>query len=237
MAIRIREVDGINIMDIDGKIDINSCDIIETVGWLVASGKIKIVVNLENADMVDYNGLSILTIAYKNVLNHKGKFKFINVPASVIELFRVVKLETVFEVYADEEAAVNSFYEEGVDKLNLRRRFQRLEIHISVKYRMVGDQSKPKLFDGKALNLSAAGLYIYTPYIFPMSSILELEFGIPGRTATLEAAGSVSWLADKEIQPHVYPGMGISFIHLTPEKEKAIAEFIDKNITHRADSL
>ncbi|MFA6142216.1 MAG: STAS domain-containing protein [Candidatus Omnitrophota bacterium] len=237
MAIRIREIDNINIMDIDGKIDINSSDIIEMVGWLISSGKINIIVNLENADMVDYNGLSILTIAYKNVLNHKGKFKFVNVPVSVIELFRAVKLETVFEVYADEEAAVNSFSEEGVDKLHLRRRFQRLEIHISVKYRIVGGQGKPKLFDGSVLNLSAAGLYIYTPYIFPINSILDLEFGIPGQTTMLEAAGKVSWLADKEIQPHAYPGMGISFIHLTPEKEKAIAEFIDKNITHRADSL
>ena len=237
MAVRIREVDSISIMDIDGKIDINSSDIIEMVGWLVASGKINIVVNLESADMIDYNGLSILAIAYKNVLNHKGKLKFINVPLSAIELFKVVKLETVFEIYADEESAVNSFSEEDVDKLHLRRRFQRLEIHLNVKYKIAGTQGKPKPFEGKALNLSAAGLYIYTPHTFPINSILDMEFGIPGRTVTLEAAGKVSWLADKEIQPHSCPGMGVSFIHLTPEREKAIAEFIDKNITHRADSL
>ncbi|MCX5685997.1 MAG: PilZ domain-containing protein [Candidatus Omnitrophica bacterium] len=237
MPIRLREVDSVSILDIDGRIDINSSDLIEMVGWLVNSGKVNVILNLENTDTVDYNGLSILTIAYKNVTNHKGKLKLINVPLSVIELLKAVKLETVFEIYTEEDAAVSSFFDEGIDKLSLRRRFQRLEIHLNVKYKMISDQKKPKLFDGRVLNLSAAGIYVYTPYTFPINSMLDLEFNVPGMAKSLETTGKVSWLADKEIQPHAYPGMGVSFVHLTPEKEKAIADFIEKNITHRADSL
>jgi len=237
MSIRLREVDSVNILDIDGKIDINSSDLIEMVGWLVNSGKVNVILNLENADTIDYNGLSILAIAYKNVTNHKGKLKLINVPLSVIELLKAVKLETVFEIYAEEDAAVSSFFDEGIDKLSLRRRFQRLEIHLSVLYRIAGDQKKPKLFDGRVLNLSAAGIYIHTPYTFPINSMLDLEFNVPGITKPLETTGKVSWLADKEIQPHAYPGMGVSFVHLTPKKEREVADFIEKNITHRADSL
>jgi anti-sigma B factor antagonist len=237
MPIRIRDVNNISILDIDGRIDINSSDLVEMVGWLVNSGKTNMVLNMENVDLIDYNGLSILAIAYKNVLNHKGKMKFLNVPLAAIELFKIVKLESVFEIYDDETAAVNSFYDQEIDKLALRRKFPRLDIHIGVKYSILADQKKPKLFDGVVLNISAAGLYIHTPYTFPMNSLLNMEFVIPSVANSLEATGRVSWLADKEIQPHVFPGMGVSFTHLTPEKEKSIVDFIDKNVTHRADTI
>ena len=237
MSIRLREVNSVSILDIDGRIDINSSDLIEMVGWLVNSGKVNMILNLENIDTVDYNGISILAIAYKNAINHKGKLKLVNVPLAVIELFKVVKLETVFEIYSEEEGALNSFFGDEVDKLPLRRKFQRLDIHLSAKYRIVSDQKKAKLFEGKVLNLSATGLYIYTPYTFPINSILDLEFDLAGMAKPLEATGKVNWIADKEIQPHTYPGMGVSFVHLTAEKERAVADFIEKNITHRADSL
>jgi anti-sigma B factor antagonist len=237
MGIRIREANSITILDIDGKIDINSSDVVEMVGWLVNTGKVNIILNFEGVDTVDYNGLSILAIAYKNVINHKGKMKLLNVPLAVIELFKVVKLDSIFESYPDEESAVNSFYDEGISKLQLRRRFTRLDIHLTVKYKMTGSQKNPKTFEGRALNLSGAGVYIFSPYTFPVNSILDLEFSIPQTASALTASGRVSWIADKEIQPHCFPGMGVTFIHLTSENERAIVDFIDKNITHRAEPL
>ncbi len=237
MGIRIREVSNISVLDIDGRIDINSSDIIETVGWLVNTGKVNIILNFENVDIVDYNGLSILAIAYKNVVNHKGKIRFLHVPLPVLELFKVVKLDAAFTSYPDEESAVNSFCEEEVDKAHLRRKFKRLDIHLTVKYKIVSDQKKPKIFDGSVLNIGAAGLYIYSPYTFPIDTLLDLEFNLPDLPAGLESSGRVIWLADKEIQPHSSPGMGVAFVHLNTDKEKAIVEFIDKNITHRAEPL
>ncbi|MDP2912683.1 MAG: STAS domain-containing protein, partial [Candidatus Omnitrophota bacterium] len=170
MSIHIRELNNINILDIDGRIDINSSDIIETVGWLTTTGKVKLILNLENVDIVDYSGLSVLAIAYKNAVNHKGALKFLHIPLPVIELFKVVKLDTVFEFYTEEEAAINSFYQEELCKARLRRKFKRLDIHIGVRYRMSGDTLKTKSFEGQVLNISAAGIYIYTPHTFPMSS-------------------------------------------------------------------
>ena len=237
MGLKVREASGITILDIDGRVDINSSDIIEMVGWLTNSGKVNIILNLENVDLVDYSGLSVLTIAYKNVANHNGRLKFLHVALPVIELFKVVKLDSVFDVYSDEESAVRSFCEEDVEKVHLRRKFKRLDIGLVVKYKIVGNQKKPKVFDGKVLNLSAAGLYIYSSYTLPINSVLDLEFNIPDAKQFLEASGRIVWLADKDIQSHYYPGMGVAFIHLTPDKEKAIIDFIDKNITHRTEPL
>ncbi|MDD3905057.1 MAG: PilZ domain-containing protein [Candidatus Omnitrophica bacterium] len=235
MAIRIRERDSVNILDIDGRIDINSSELVEMVGWLVNSGKLNIILNLENVDMVDYNGISILAIAYKNTVNHKGKMRLLNVPLSIIEMLKVVKLDAIFAIYTDEDTAIASFTESEAEGLRLRRKFPRLDIHLSVTYRMVSDRKTPKIFEGKVLNISAAGLYVYTPDTLPINTILDLRFDMPGLPAILEATGRVSWIADKELQPHAYPGMGISFSHLTPDKERAIVDFIDKNVTHRSD--
>ncbi len=235
MAIKIREASNISILDIEGKIDINSSEIIETVGWLTNTGKINILLNLENVELVDYSGLSILAIAYKNVVNHKGKMRFMHVSLPIIELFKIVKLESVFETYSDEESAISSFFDETAEKLLLRRKFKRLDIHISVKYKVSDGNKKPKTFDGKALNLSAAGTYVYTPYTFPINSQVDMKFNLPDSSGTFETTGRVVWLSDKELQPHYFPGMGVSFVHLTNEKEKAIIDFIDKNISYRTE--
>lgn len=237
MAIRVREVNSVNILDIDGRIDINSSDIIETIGWLVNTGKLNIILNFENVDLVDYSGLSALAIAYKSVVNHRGKLKFLHVPLPVIELFKIVRLDTVFETHVDEGTAIKSFSDEGMERLRLRRKYKRLDIHLSVRYKIMGEQAKLKIFDGKVLNISAAGIYIYSPYTFPTNSLLDLEFNLPDQPSVLEANGCVIWIADKEIQPHSSPGMGVGFVHLIPEKEKAIIDFIDKNITHRSEPL
>ncbi len=235
MPIRIREQEKIHILDIEGRIDINSSELIEMVGWLVNSGKVNIILNFENVDLVDYNGLSILAVAYKNVINHKGKLKLLNVPLSVVEMLKVVKLDSVFELYPDEVSAVKSFSESDTEKLQLRRKFPRLDIHLSVSYKMVSGHKSPGTFEGRVLNISAAGLYVYTTHTLPINTLLDLHFDIPGSAAGLDAAGRVSWLADKDIQPHAYPGMGVSFSHLTADKERSIADFIDKNVTHRSD--
>ena len=83
--------------------------------------------------------------------------------------------------------------------------------------------------------MAPSDLYIFSKYIFPINSQLEIELDLPGEVKLPDEAVRVIWLADKELQPHFYPGMGVTFSHLTPEKEISIIAFIDKNITHRAD--
>lgn len=235
MPVRFRETGNITILDIEGNVDINSSDIIETIGYLLNSGKINFIFNLENVNLVDYSGLSVLAIAYKNVINHKGKLKFLHVGLQTIELFKMVKLEYVFEVYSEEEGAIRSFYEEETRSLPLRRKFKRLDINLRVKFWLISSHKRPKVFEGRILNVSAAGLYIFSKYTFPINSQLELELILPGEIKFLDTTANVIWLADKELQPHFYPGMGVAHLHLTPEKERLVIDFIDKHITHRAE--
>ena len=236
MPCRVRDAGDVSVVDVEGNIDINSSDIIETVAWLVDSNKLKILCNLENVDMIDYNGLSIFAIAYKNVINHKGKMKFLNVPLPVMELLRVVRLDIVFECHYNETAALNSFTEESeASKAHLRRRFQRLDIHIKIRYRLSSGKDSSAAFEGEILNIGGAGFFVYTKDTFPINSMLSLELKMPNEPKELQMLGRVIWLPDKELQPHSYPGMGIAFTKLDKDSERAIVDFVEKNVTHRAD--
>jgi c-di-GMP-binding flagellar brake protein YcgR len=161
--------------------------------------------------------------------------KLSGVQLSVVELLKVVKLDGVFEVYSDEKSAIESFFSTGASALHMRRRFQRLDIHVNVIYSLTGSGKNAKAFEGTALNLSAAGAYVHSKHTFPLNSVLDLSLDIPGVEGRLDTPGRVVYLADKDLQPHVYPGMGVAFTHLEPEKERVIIDFIDKNVTHRAD--
>jgi hypothetical protein len=43
----------------------------------------------------------------------------------------------------------------------------------------------------------------------------------------------VMWLADKGIQPELYPGMGISFTDISSRSQVDILEFIERHTVHR----
>ena len=142
MHLSVREVAKVNVLSVDGQIDINSSEIIETVGWLLKHNRLKIVCDLGNVTMLDYSGLSILAITYKSVINHKGQIIFCCVPLHVQQLFRLVRLEDVFLMYDTEELAIKGFDTASkIEQLKLRRRFKRLDMHREMKYYILSNNS------------------------------------------------------------------------------------------------
>ena len=236
MTIRIREAKNINIIDIEGRIDINSSEIIESVGWLIKSRKKDILLNFEKVDMLDYSGISILAIAYKNVMNHDGKMKFCNVSLHIEELFKLVRLDSIFEIYKDEKIALKTFhFESPIDKKALRRRFERLDVHIEVEF---CSQEKLKgvknvWHSGKLLNLSGDGLFVYTKKVLPVGKKIKLKIDLHDERS-LEIDGFVIWLADKSLQPQSYPGMGIYFKKIRKRDQDKLLVFINKHLVHRS---
>ena len=234
MEIRKRFIKSVAVLYIAGNINVDSASLIEETGRLLKEGIQKILCNFANVNIVDYNGLSILAIAYKNVINLRGRLKFCNVGSHIKELFKAARLDTVFEIYADEENALKSFeLTSKVDKLPLRRRFKRIDVNITARYK-VGLSADTKLLKGKILNLSGEGLFIFSKDTFPASTQLYLEIGLIPEEKPLTMMGTVIWLADKELQPHAHPGMGVEFTNLSKRSQARIIEFIDKNITRRS---
>ena len=111
MTFKVREVGGVTIVDLSGKITMGdgSPTLREEVHKLLDEGKKKIVLNLADVNYIDSSGLGELVSAYTAVKNAGGELKLLNLTSKVRDLLVITKLVTVFDVKDDEASAVSSF--------------------------------------------------------------------------------------------------------------------------------
>jgi anti-sigma B factor antagonist len=106
-----REVDGVTIVDLNGRITLGegSTKLRESVRDLVGKGRNKILLNLGDVTYIDSSGIGELVSAYTTVRNQGGELKLLNLTKKVHDLLQITKLYTVFDIKDDEAAAVQSF--------------------------------------------------------------------------------------------------------------------------------
>lgn len=234
MNIRARQKNGIVILDLSGKIDVDSANFVEAIGQCLRDGYSDIVCNLEEVDFIDYTGISVIVIAYKEVINSHGRIKFVNVPAHIRNIFSVAGLDRSVEIYPDEESALESFKEdriiEDIKKMQLRRRFKRLPIDIKIELK-TKHQRSPECLHLDLINLSAIGAFIFGCEKFKLGDEVVLRMKLPPKQEELELDAKVVWIADKQIQPHGYPGMGLAFINISAYTQQRLVEFIERNLS------
>jgi anti-sigma B factor antagonist len=111
MKTTTREVDGVTILDLSGKITLGkeSGALRDTVIELLGKGANKILLNLGDVTYIDSSGLGELVSAYTAVKNAGGELKLLNLTSKVRDLLVITKLVTVFDVKDDEASAVASF--------------------------------------------------------------------------------------------------------------------------------
>ncbi len=223
------------ILDLDGNIDINSSDFIETVGKVLREGNKKIICNMENVNLVDYIGVSVLAIVYKNVINHKGEIKFYNISPHVKKLFSIVGLNKVFECYNTEETALQSFKEEEkiemIVKKKLRRRFKRIPFRGTVEYKK--KFSSEDFYRGRIINLSAIGIFLIGEKIFSIGEILSMRVYLLPQPGIIEVEAKVVWVSSNGISPIEYSAMGVEFYNISNKKQRLIIDFVDKHLASR----
>ena len=66
--------------------------------------------NLEQVDYIDSTGLGALVIIATTLRKTGGNVKLLNLNRRNIELLIMTKLATVFEIFNDEQDAVNSYF-------------------------------------------------------------------------------------------------------------------------------
>ena len=112
VEIRTREDEGIAVLDLTGRLVVSESlnDLRETVNQIVRSGQAKIAVNLAGVDYIDSTGLGTLVICYTTLQKAGGALKLFSLNRRNIELMLLTKLSTVFELFNDEQSAINSFF-------------------------------------------------------------------------------------------------------------------------------
>jgi len=104
-----RVVDGVLIIDCAGRLVFGeeSASLRDTVKQHLLEKK-KLVLNLSGISFIDSGGLGTLVALYTTARNNDGHIKLANLPKRVDDLLHVTKLVTIFEVYDNEQQAVDA---------------------------------------------------------------------------------------------------------------------------------
>ena len=107
-----REREGVTILDFKGRLKAGdeATNFRDTISALNQNGGRNLVLNLGGVDYIDSTGLGALVMCATSLRKTNGNMKLLNLNRRNIELLVMTKLATVFEIFTDEQDAVNSFY-------------------------------------------------------------------------------------------------------------------------------
>jgi anti-sigma B factor antagonist len=106
-----REVDGVTVVALDGRIVLGaeSNALREKIKALVAEGKKKIVLNMDNITFIDSAGLGTLVAAHHSAKAQGASLRLCHLGTKFQEVLQITKLMTIFDVSNTEAEAVASF--------------------------------------------------------------------------------------------------------------------------------
>jgi len=112
LHIEQRENEGIVILDLEGPLTLGHGDLElrDRLHALHQSGKVNIVLNLKDVSHIDSTGLGTLVFGLARLCKAGGGLALVNLNRLHLELFLLTKLVLAFELFDDEQEAVNSFF-------------------------------------------------------------------------------------------------------------------------------
>ena len=133
LEIEQREREGIIILSMKGRITLGkeATALREKVGELNAAGNRNLVFILTGVDYIDSTGLGALVMSASSLRKNGGNVKLVGLNRRTIELLVMTKLATIFEIFSDEQDAVNSYFPDRIlktfDILNFVNEMEREE--------------------------------------------------------------------------------------------------------------
>jgi anti-sigma B factor antagonist len=111
LTIASREVDGVTVLDLSGRITLGegSVQLRDAIRDLIGKGQKTILLNLGEVNYIDSSGLGELVSAYTTAKNQGAALKLLKLSQKVHDLLQLTKLYTVFDIYDDEATAIGSF--------------------------------------------------------------------------------------------------------------------------------
>jgi anti-sigma B factor antagonist len=111
LEIQSREREGVKILDLSGKLTVGGAsDLRERVSAETAAGSMQQLLNLKDVEYIDSTGLGTMVICYMAVQKAGGSLKLVNLNRRNLELVLLTKLSTVFQIFNEEQEAINSFF-------------------------------------------------------------------------------------------------------------------------------
>jgi anti-sigma B factor antagonist len=112
LQIREREVEGIAIIDLDGRLVVGyeASGLRKRLLGMIDEARINVIIDLKEVEYIDSTGLGTLVMAHSALKQAGGAAKLLHLSKRHIQLLILTKLTTLFETFDDEADAVNSFF-------------------------------------------------------------------------------------------------------------------------------
>jgi anti-sigma B factor antagonist len=112
LEIQQREKEGVTILDLNGPLTAGrgAAELREALRSGVAQNRANVVLNLAAVDYIDSTGLGSMVMCYTGLRKAAGRLVLLNLNRRHLELLVLTKLTTVFEIFDDEQQAINSFF-------------------------------------------------------------------------------------------------------------------------------
>jgi len=110
MKISNRQIADVTILDVSGRVVAGEAALLrESIRNLIACGEKNIVLNLAEVPYIDSAGIGELVSALVAVRRQSGCLELLNLSRRVRDVLEIVKLLTVFQVFANEVEALAAF--------------------------------------------------------------------------------------------------------------------------------
>jgi anti-sigma B factor antagonist len=111
-----RETEGIVILDLKGQLVLGPEDVAlrQWLQMLRETGHLNVALNLKDVSDLDTSALGTLVYCATKFREAGGRLVLLNLSPSHTELSNTVRLNTTFDIYSDELAALNSFFPDRV---------------------------------------------------------------------------------------------------------------------------
>ncbi|MBI3269621.1 MAG: STAS domain-containing protein [Planctomycetes bacterium] len=107
IAHSIREAAPATVVEFKGEIDLaNSPEVRKLLRGLAKEKKKLLICDLSKVEYIDSSGIATLLDCLKEMRKYKGVLRLAGLPGTVHDVFRLAKLEGVFEIFADVAAAL-----------------------------------------------------------------------------------------------------------------------------------
>jgi anti-sigma B factor antagonist len=110
-GIKTRQSGNVTIVDVAGRVTLGGGSVIfsNTARELTAGGHKNLVFNMADISYLDSSGLGELVASLTVATKQGGSLKLLNPVARVKELLKITRVDKLFQIFDNEEAAVRSF--------------------------------------------------------------------------------------------------------------------------------
>lgn len=110
MEYNLRKFDDVTVFDIEGNLVGSNNNILSSeLKRLIDNKEVKIVLNMKNVSQLDSYALGILASTGSELQQNGGDMKFCELQPFVSTLFKMMRMDDIFEIYDELDLAVQSF--------------------------------------------------------------------------------------------------------------------------------